>query len=248
MMIHKGLLTHDGVASNTAGKVIDLGFNGDFDIKNHAWNMVFVALPAATYYGGVTLTVETDNAPVWKGGTSYTQDVSFVKYEGNIYKCKTTNSDAAFTASKWTKLDLSGVQTNWEANNSGSPATYYLKKSLASLSISAADAGKGGVFGITIPKGLGRYLTLAIDGAKTGSSSGYLTVTAGVTDQVDTDVNPGVDWTYFKAETAGVNQPGLVEKEAEVIAAGPADSVATTIANAKVAAHAELTTGVHGLT
>jgi hypothetical protein len=42
MKIHKDLLTHDNVAPATTGKVIDLGFNGDFDHKKSDWNMLFV--------------------------------------------------------------------------------------------------------------------------------------------------------------------------------------------------------------
>ena len=35
MQIHKGLLTHDGVVGATAGKVLDLGFNGQLqDLVN----------------------------------------------------------------------------------------------------------------------------------------------------------------------------------------------------------------------
>ena len=243
MMIHKELLTHDGVASNSTGKVIDLGFNGDFDVKNNAWNMVFVALPKATYYGAVSVKVETESAPVWKGGTSYTQDVAYVKKDGCVYKCKTTNSDTAWTESKWTKLDLAGMASNWNANNSGSPATYYLKKELATFSVDATKAANGGVFGLRMPQGLGRYFTLSIEGAKSASDSGYHNVTAGITDQVDTDCNPGVDWTYYKAETAGVNQPGRIETAAAKLSEGTAAS----IADAAVATHAALTTGVHGL-
>ena len=57
---------------------------------------------------------------------------------------------------------------------------------------------------------------------------------------VDTDVNPGVDWTYYKADTAEVNQPGRIETAAAKLAEGAQD--------AAIAAHAALTTGVHGLT
>ncbi len=59
MKIHKDLLTHDGVAPATAGKVIDLGFNGDFDHKKHDWNMVFVQFPATAKGTAMTLTVYT---------------------------------------------------------------------------------------------------------------------------------------------------------------------------------------------
>jgi hypothetical protein len=62
-----------------------------------------------------------------------------------------------------------------------------------------------------MPRGLERYFTLAVTGADA------TVVTAGITDAVDTDVNPGVDWTYFKADTKGVNQPGDVEKQAALV-------------------------------
>jgi hypothetical protein len=48
-------LTHAGVAPTTAGKVIDLGFNGDFDVKKTDWNTVFVQFPAKA--GGTEMTV-----------------------------------------------------------------------------------------------------------------------------------------------------------------------------------------------
>lgn len=56
MKIHKDLLTHDGVAPSTAGKVIDLGFNGDFDHKKTEWNMVFIQFPANA--SGTDMTVK----------------------------------------------------------------------------------------------------------------------------------------------------------------------------------------------
>lgn len=55
MKIHASFLTHDGVAPATAGKVIDLGFNGDFDVKKTDWNTVFVQFPAKA--GGTQMTV-----------------------------------------------------------------------------------------------------------------------------------------------------------------------------------------------
>jgi hypothetical protein len=49
MKIHKDLLTHDGFAlvknkddGTNKGKVLDLGFNGDFDVKKTDWNTFFV--------------------------------------------------------------------------------------------------------------------------------------------------------------------------------------------------------------
>lgn len=56
MKIHKDLLTHDGVAPTTAGKVIDLGFDGDFDVKKTDWNTVFIAFPAKA--SGTDMTVK----------------------------------------------------------------------------------------------------------------------------------------------------------------------------------------------
>ena len=48
MKIHKDLMTHDGktlvqnkLDATLVGKLIDLGFNGDFDHKNPSWNMLF---------------------------------------------------------------------------------------------------------------------------------------------------------------------------------------------------------------
>lgn len=49
MKIHKDLLTHDGFVltknkndGTNKGKVLDLGFNGDFDVKKTDWNTFFV--------------------------------------------------------------------------------------------------------------------------------------------------------------------------------------------------------------
>ena len=49
MKIHKDLLTHDGksitqnaTGSSLVGKLLDLGFNGDFDHKKSDWNMLFI--------------------------------------------------------------------------------------------------------------------------------------------------------------------------------------------------------------
>lgn len=56
MKIHKSFLTHDGVAPATAGKVIDLGFNGDFDMKQSEWNMMFIQFAGKS--GGTAMTVK----------------------------------------------------------------------------------------------------------------------------------------------------------------------------------------------
>lgn len=57
MKIHASFLTHDGVSPTTAGKVIDLGFNGDFDVKKTDWNTVFVQFPAKEAGTQMTVTV-----------------------------------------------------------------------------------------------------------------------------------------------------------------------------------------------
>lgn len=55
MKIHNDLLTHNGVAPATTGKVLDLGFNGDFDVKKTDWNTLFVQFPAKA--NGTAMTV-----------------------------------------------------------------------------------------------------------------------------------------------------------------------------------------------
>ena len=59
MKIHKSFLTHDGVVPTTAGKAIDLGFNGDFDFKKNEWNMVFIQFPAKASGTAMTVKVYT---------------------------------------------------------------------------------------------------------------------------------------------------------------------------------------------
>lgn len=59
MKIHQSFLTHDGVAPTTAGKAIDLGFNGDFDLKKNEWNMVFIQFPAKASGTAMTVNVYT---------------------------------------------------------------------------------------------------------------------------------------------------------------------------------------------
>ena len=73
MKIHQSFLTHDGVAPTTAGKAIDLGFNGDFDIKKNDWNMIFIQFPAKT--GGTAMTVK-----------AYTKqaDITSLVSDGNV--------------------------------------------------------------------------------------------------------------------------------------------------------------------
>ena len=191
-MIHKQLLTHDNVLGNASGKVIDLGFNGDFDIKNHRWNMVFIALPAGTYDATVALTVKTLKPDVYNGGP-LAKD-SLVMKDGCVYKCiASANSKATWDDAEWKKLDLDGVKTETFVD-------------IGKVEVTSGIAGNGGVFGIVMPKGLGRYFTMAVSGANDK------VVTAGITDMVDNDVNPGIDWTYYKADTHGVCQPGRIEK------------------------------------
>lgn len=95
---------------------------------------------------------------------------------------------------------------------------------IGTLVVPATTVQKGGVVGIRMPKGLKRYFTLGVSGVTLPSY-----VTAGITDVVDTDTV--FDWTNYKAQT------GTSEVN-EVRAATTAD----------IAAHADLTEGVHGLT
>lgn len=64
MDINKGLLFLDGVAISADAKVLDLGFNGDFDYKNTAWNRLFVAVPAKASATDLTLKVFAKQASV----------------------------------------------------------------------------------------------------------------------------------------------------------------------------------------
>jgi hypothetical protein len=74
-----------------------------------------------------------------------------------------------------------------------------------------------------MPKGLKRYFTLGITGTTLPA-----TVTAGITDIVDTDTE--FDWTNYKAQTGTSAVPEVRE--------------ATT---KDIADHVALTSGVHGL-
>ena len=56
MKIHQAFLTHDNVTPATAGKVIDLGFNGDFDMKQSEWNMIFIQFAGKS--SGTAMTVK----------------------------------------------------------------------------------------------------------------------------------------------------------------------------------------------
>lgn len=167
MKIHASLLTHDGVAPATTGKVLDLGFNGDFDHKKSDWNMLFVQFPAKA--GATDMTLKA---------YSVQSTIAGIVADGNV---------------------------------------------IGTLVVPAATVQKGGVVGIRMPKGCKRYFTLGISGTTTPD-----TVTAGITDEVDTDLT--LDWTNYKAATG-------TSEVTEVRDATTAD----------IAAHAALTTGVHGL-
>lgn len=64
MKIHKSFLTHDGVAPSTDGKVIDLGFNGDFDMKQSEWNMIFVQFAGKSSGTDMTISAYTKQANI----------------------------------------------------------------------------------------------------------------------------------------------------------------------------------------
>lgn len=147
MKIHKGFLTHDN--TNTGeGKILDLGFNGDFDHKNHSWNMVFVA-PAPIAESNFPFTV------VVKSGD---------------------------TVGEMTTIATATVEYG------GQPT------------------------GFPMPKGVKRYFTLAITSAPGGTLGA---ITAGITDEVDTDVLPGVNWTYYNADTSTSEVKGIMSEAME---------------------------------
>ena len=64
MKIHQAFLTHDGVAPSTTGKVIDLGFNGDFDMKQSEWNMIFVQFAGKNSGTDMTVSAYTKQANI----------------------------------------------------------------------------------------------------------------------------------------------------------------------------------------
>ena len=163
MKIHKDLLTHDGVAPATAGKVIDLGFNGDFDHKKSDWNMVFVQFPK------------------YVSGTAWT--------DMTVKACSVQST-------------ISGITNS--ANVIGT------------LVIPAATLAKGGVVGIPMPRGLKRYFTLQVTGTTLPA-----TITAGITDEVDTDLN--FNWDNYDATTGTSEVTDKAKLVGDVIA-GSVDS------------------------
>lgn len=169
MKIHASFLTHDGVSPTTTGKVIDLGFNGDFDVKKTDWNTVFVQFPAKANGTQMTVTVYTIQS-----------GISGIVASGN---------------------------------------------KIGEIVIPATSVQKGGVVGIPMPRNLKRYFTLGITGSTSTLPS---TVTAGITDVVDTDLD--FNWTNYKASTGTSEVPEVRE--------------ATT---KDIADHAALEEGVHGL-
>lgn len=151
------MLTHDGVAPATAGKVIDLGFNGDFDIRKSDWNNLFVAFPAKANATTMTMTVYT-------------------------------------------------VQENIDTITS---------TTLATVVIPAYVVQRGGTYGIRIPRGVKRYITVGFTGTTLPDK-----VTAGVTDVVDSQLD--VDWTNYDAwkaaNDAGESYTGKSEVEGTELA------------------------------
>ena len=62
MKIHQAFLTHDNVAPSTTGKFLDLGFNGDFDMKQSEWNMLFVQFAGKASGTAMTIKAYTKQA------------------------------------------------------------------------------------------------------------------------------------------------------------------------------------------
>ena len=141
------------------------------------------------------------------------------------------NGDFDFKKNEWNTIF---IQFAGKANATAITLTAYSKQSeissitaggnaIGTLTIPADKAKKGGVFGVRMPKGLKRYFTLGITGTTLPD-----TVTAGITDVVDSDTE--FDWTNYKAQTGTSEVPEVRE--------------ATT---KDIADHAALESGVHGL-
>ena len=200
MKIHKHLLTHDDVVGATAGKILDLGFNGPFDIKNHNWNMVFVHMTpfASASSDGVTVTAYKYEPAAWAKTTSYTVGTSIVMHKGCIWVAsQSATGKEPFDGSDYWRL-ANPAEIAALTSETG-------KTSIGTITISQNEAKAGGVFALPMPATVGRYFTLAFTGADAKK------VTAGITDFVDTDVTPGLSWKYYKAYTHKVNQPGPIE-------------------------------------
>lgn len=203
MEINKGLLFFDGAAltANTAkyGKILDLGFCGDFDYKNFLWNRLFVSCPAKASINDLTLRVFTCQNEYSSASTYAVGDL--VIYNGSMYRCTTAISSAeAWTAGHWSET--------------------LTDSALCSVTIPATIIGKGGAIAVNAPKGLKRYVTLSI----TPGASAPDKATIGFTQDVDTDciaLGGGIDWTNYKSDTFGTALKGTpMQNVAEVIANG----------------------------
>lgn len=169
MKIHNDLLTHNGVAANATGKVLDLGFNGDFDRKKLEWNMVFVQFPAKA--SGTDMTVKV---------YSVQSSISGIVDAGNV---------------------------------------------IGTVVVPAAEVQKGGLIGLPMPKGLKRYFTIGISGTTIPTTG----ITAGITDEVDTDLK--FDWTNYKAATGSTEVPTRATRVGDVVS-GAVDSRIKVLENA----------------
>ncbi len=156
MKIHKDLLTHDGVVATTAGKVLDLGFNGDFDRKQLEWNTIFVHITA--------------------------------KSTGTDLTCKVYSKQENITTS---------------------PILVNDSNLLGTVVIPQATVRAGGVVAIPMPKNLKRYFTLGFTGTVVPD------ITAGITDEVDTDLN--FNWTNYKASTGTTEVAGRATRVGNVV-------------------------------
>lgn len=248
MDINKGLLFLDGVAYNAGAKILDLGFNGDFDYKNHCWNRLFAAFPAAGANGNAfTLKVYACDAEFSASKTYAVGDV--VVKDGVMYLCHTSVGSAGSWSGTTNWIAVSGYApystsatyavgdlcvkdgvvyrcttaiTVAESWTSGHWSALESDGSLASLTVPAANSKAGGAYAFNMPVGLKRYVTVAI-----AVGSYYpAKFTVGITNDVDTDcvaLAGGVDWTYYKASTLGTALKGTpMQNVAEVIREGVA--------------------------
>lgn len=91
--------------------------------------------------------------------------------------------------------------------------------------VPAAEVQKGGLIGLPMPKGLKRYFTIGISGTTIPTAG----VTAGITDEVDTDLK--FDWTNYKAATGSTEVPTRATRVGDVVS-GAVDSRIKALENA----------------
>ena len=88
-MVYYGNILYKANTSFTSGT--------DFSNEESSWDLVCAQIPS------------------WIDNTFYKQD-AIVEHDNKIYKCKTTNSDAAFTEANWTNIGGGSSVEEWKPN------------------------------------------------------------------------------------------------------------------------------------